>query len=405
MYLINKEELAKTPVIQLKIRIIMSLTKLTSQMTVFSFFVLFSVISTATFAEDHKYPQFSGDTANSKLKMNFTPVNQLLDANVINMGPSKRASAKRAKPPIGTRARSHVAIATHNESNRFTYELIHGDKHEGKVNDVKSYLESLPVKSPLNLYSKKEQLAYWLNLYNVTLINEIVKRYPRTQLKKLLTGTDSVLNKKLISIDNVKLSLNDIQHDILDKNYDKDPLIIYGLYQGNIGSPNINKKAYSGKNVYKLLTQNAAEFINSNRGTRASNSTLAVSSYYARNLEYFPDFDNDLKSHLLQFSDKKTRKQIKRSDIVEPSINNWQIADLFGSTRVFGGSVSINPAAMLGAGDPARTAFVMRDANGGGKYNLSQVQLKRLQGLLRVRAKNFGTTSVTVKDLEPEEEN
>ena len=68
-----------------------------------------------------------------------------------------------------------------------------------------------------------------------------------------MTGTDSVLNKKLISINNVKLSLNDIQHDILDKNYDKDPLIIYGLYQGNIGSPNINKKAYSGQNVYNLL--------------------------------------------------------------------------------------------------------------------------------------------------------
>jgi hypothetical protein len=35
------------------------------------------------------------------------------------------------------------------------------------------------------------------------------------------------------------MSLDDIQFTILRQNYDNDPLIIYGLYQGNIGGPNI----------------------------------------------------------------------------------------------------------------------------------------------------------------------
>ena len=116
--------------------------------TTFSFYFLSSLICTVTFAADNNYPQFSGSTPNSTLKINFELVNELLDANVINMGPSKRASAKRAKASIGTRFRPFVAIKTHNESNRFTYELVKANKHEDKINAIKSYLESLPSKVP-----------------------------------------------------------------------------------------------------------------------------------------------------------------------------------------------------------------------------------------------------------------
>jgi hypothetical protein len=367
----------------------MRLFRLIYQRIEFTSYLLFFGICAVTFAAEASYPQFSGDTPNSPLKIDFTPVNDLLDANVINMGPSKRASAKRAKASIGTRFRPFVAIKTHNESNRFTYELVKANKHEDKINAIKSYLESLPSKIPLNLYSKNEQLAYWFNLYNVTLINEIVKIYPRVGLKKTLTGTNSILNQKLVNIGGVALSLNDIQHDILDENYNKNPLIIYGLYQGHIGSPNINKKAYSGKNVYKLLKANATEFINSNRGTMASSHVLEISSYYARNADYFPDFDNDIKAHLLQFSDEETSKKINQSNLVDASTNNWKISDLYGSVRVFGGSATFQ-------------IIADKDKTNTGKFNLTPKQSNRIKQLLKVRAKNFGTTSVTVTDLKSE---
>ncbi|MBB1457282.1 DUF547 domain-containing protein, partial [Pseudoalteromonas sp. SG43-5] len=128
----------------------------------------------------------------SKLTINFEPVNILLESNVLDMGPSRRINAKLDKPPIGTKLRNVFPSATHNESNRFTYELIKSPKQKSLVNDVKKYLESLPKKNNLNLYSKQEQLAYWLNLYNITLINEIVKRYPIVSLEKILTGPDSL---------------------------------------------------------------------------------------------------------------------------------------------------------------------------------------------------------------------
>ena len=57
------------------------------------------------------------------------------------------------------------------------------------------------------------------------------------------------MNQEILEVQGVKLSLNDIQYSILAKKYDGDPLIIYGLYQGIIGGPNILNRAYTAKNV------------------------------------------------------------------------------------------------------------------------------------------------------------
>ena len=385
----------------------MSLFKIVSLLIKFS--CLFLLLSAPKYllAEDKAYPQFSGYSPKSKLTINFEPVNILLESNVLDMGPSRRINADLDIPPIGTKLRNVFPRATHNESNRFTYELIKSPKQKSLVNDVKKYLESLPEKNNLNLYSKQEQLAYWLNLYNITLINEIVKRYPIVSLEKILTGPDSLLDKKLVNIGSLQLSLSDIQYGILDKNYNKEPLIIYGLYQGYIGSPNINKKAFSGKNVYKLLKNNATDFVNSNRGTNIDSlNSLEVSSYYARNADYFPNFSNDLKLHLLQFADETTQEIINKSDKIEPIINNWAITDLFGSKRVFGGAMSTNSAASIGISrNYALTDKVTKDANTGGKFRLSAREITRLKELMKVRAKNYGETSVTITDLELQGEN
>jgi len=367
--------------------------------------ILLGSIAASAFAEETLPHQFTGVALDSKLKMDFGPVNNMLDANVFDMGPSRRVNAKRPKGSMGTNLKRSISASTQDEGNRFTYELIQKNNHEDKVTEIKRYLEAIPSKEPLNLYNRKEQLAYWLNLYNITLINEIVKRYPTVRLEKILTGSDSLLDAKLININGIELSLNDIHHKILYKNYHKDPLVIYGLYQGHIGGPNINKKAYTGKNVYTLLKKNAAEFINSNRGTNTDIfNNLEVSSYYARNTDYFPDFEHDLRSHLLRFADGKTSEKIYPADELIANINNWKVTDLYGSDRTFGGGTAPGAGGLLDSGvDPSLTQKAMEDANTGKAANLTQGQLSRLRQLMKVRAKNIGGTSVTVKDLEDSE--
>ncbi|HEY5775696.1 MAG TPA: DUF547 domain-containing protein, partial [Xanthomonadales bacterium] len=192
------------------------------------------------------------------------------------------------------------------------------------------------------------QLAYWLNLYNVTVLNEIIKEYPQRNLKKLSVGKNSIFSEKILNVAGVPLSLDDIAYTILKNNYNSDPLIIYGLYQGYIGGPNIRKKAYTGNDVWRALKNNANEFINSNRGTYPKDEkTFRVSSLYERNKAFFPDFEDDLRKHLQTYINGDERAELQSASSIRADIDDWTVTDLGGTYRDFGAAFADSNAALL----------------------------------------------------------
>jgi len=342
--------------------------------------LLFSTASMAMLEEGKLPTQFSGSTETSTLRMDFRVVNDLLHAGVLKMGYSTRGRAHSSRARLGTRMKQFVDTYTENESNRFFYETL--KKDQAKILKLRNYLENIPAETPLNLYSKNEQLAYWLNLYNVTLINEIAKIYPKNDLKRFLANENSILTQKILNVNGISLSLHDIQYNILLNKYKKNPLVIYGLYQGVIGGPSIRTKAYTGSNVISALKDNAFEFINSNRGTQfnGSKDAVRVSIYYKQNAAFFPNFNNDLKKHLAKFAKKDITDDILQAETFETDIKNWRVTDLYGSIHHYEGAVASNPI-----DDRAKLPYE---------------QALKLQHLMRVRAINFGSGSVTVTDLE-----
>jgi hypothetical protein len=337
-------------------------------------------------SDSEQFAKFSEYTENATLEMDFSIVDQLLHAGVMNMGPSTRAYAKNVAPSTGTRLTQSIDGATENESNRFFYENLKKDQE--KILKLRKELENIPSLTPLNQYTKEAQLAYWLNLYNVTLINELAIVYPLTSLKPVLTGDDSILDKKILMVDKVELSLNDIHYRVLPALYPDSTIYIYGLHQGIKGSPNIRTKAYNAHEVIQNLKENAQEFVNSNRGTQfnGGKNVVRVSSFYKRNSQLFPDFNESLKSHLMQFADKYIYELIKKATSFIENINNLLIYDFYGSIR-------------------RRDIGLYADSGGPGRFTsgskLSPAQKMQLTYLMRVRAINFGGGSVTVTDLDP----
>ena len=171
----------------------------------------------------------------------------------------------------------------------------------------------------------------------------------------------SIFSEKLLTVSGVALSLNDIQFAILKRNYDDNPLIIYGLYQGIVGGPNIRTSAFTGADVYTALENNAYEFVNSNRGTFGwEEGIFRVSSLYDRNSAYFPDFESDLSQHLLKFLDGPQRVRLETASTLKPDISDWTVTDLGGTRQDnIGGSLANNHAAMLDS------FHGQRKANGG----------------------------------------
>ena len=355
----------------------------------------------------------------SPFVINYADLDVLLKMMVVDVGRSSRERADPTQAKVGTRMKMSVNRSTISEGNRFYFEEFKGNEDNQKLLlSMRTSLEQLPNEVPLEYLSRSEQLAYWLNLYNVTLLNEIVKVYPTRSLKKLLTGKDSILAQKLLTVAGVPLSLNDIQFTILKQNYANDPLIMYGLYQGIIGGPSIRKTAYTGANVSRQLEQNAIEFVNSNRGTYAeSDEVFRVSSLYARNAAYFKDFEADLTGHLLKYVEGEERTRLAAKPRIKANIDDWTVTDVYGTYRDLGASSSTSSAALIDAvqnvflGDGGLVSGNLSAASSKVQAKspaLSRFNPEMLDYLHEIKAKeaatNLSSGTVTVEELDTVEE-
>jgi len=381
----------------------------------------FLTLCEVTYAASSTVPEpFQRFDAESRYIINYDDLTNLLKAVVVDTGRSTREVAAPSQSKTGTRMKVSVKRSTLNEANRFYFETFaNNEKARQLLGDIQKSLEQTPAEVSLEYFSREEQLAYWLNLYNVTVLNEIIKVYPKRDLKKMLVGKKSILSKKLLNVAGIPLSLNDIQFIILKQNYDNDPLIIYGLYQGNIGGPNIRRRAYTGADVYRSLKNNAIEFANSNRGTYSKDEKVfRVSSLYDRNRVFFPDFNSDLSAHLLAYLEGYERTELQQATKLKPDIDDWTVTDLGGTHRDLGGAFADNNAALLNAvigttpGDPADygPGVVMGAAVGAGSSSTASkakpmsridpellVQLHELN--MKRKITNAGNANVTMEEL------
>lgn len=330
-------------------------------------FGFFAICEGSNAANSDVPEPFQGFDDSSEYTIDYNDLTALLKIVVVDVGLSMRREAREAPEITGTRMKPKVK-KTANEGNRFYFETFE-DNEESQVflRDIQDSLERLPAEVPLSYFSRDEQLAYWLNLYNVTVLNEIIAVYPKKNLKKLVTGKKSIFARKLLMVAGVPLSLDDIQFTILRQNYDNNPLIIYGLYKGIIGGPNIRKSAYTGADVHRALETNAYEFVNSNRGTYIRDEkTFRVSSLYARDGVYFPDFDSDLSQHLLQYLQGKEKPALQAASKIKPDINDWAVTDLGGSNQRIGGSFGDSRAALMDSVRGTTPEHTAQPMTGGG---------------------------------------
>ena len=378
-------------------------------------FGLLTVHGVAVAASSDVPEVFQGSDENSKYKISYADLTDILSLAVVNVGRSTREVAAPRQAATGTRMKTSVKRTTLNEGNRFYYETFDNNEDAQKVlTGIQKSLEVLPDEAALEYFSRNEQLAYWLNLYNVTMLNELIDIYPKRNLKKVLVGKKSIKSKKILNVAGISLSLDDIQYTILKNNYDNDPLIMYGLYQGIIGGPNIRRRAYTGSDVWRALKNNANEFINSNRGTSSRDAkTFQVSSLYDRNREYFPDFQSDLSKHLLEYVEGNERVELQSASTMKPNIDDWTITDLGGTDRNFANQFANNNAALLNSVKstvPADGGGVTAAAAGYGAVGLAQktqpvsrfspellIQLQTINE--KRKSANMQNATVTIEEL------
>ena len=279
------------------------------------------------------FARFGSFTEGSELFVDHRVWNTVLEATVVVIRPSaRRVSSRRSRPTSGTRVSRGSRPVAAPESNRVLFHLL-SKEHVELVAKYRRELEILPNHYPLADFDKNEQLAYWLNLHNAALFEQLARRYPISKLKSLRNGKKnkpSLWDEKLLTVEGVALSLNDIQNKILIRHWSS-PMLLYGLYQGAIGGPSLPNKAFSSENVHDLLSSTAAEFVNSKRGVKTWSGGASVSLLYEWCKAAFPDWENDLASHLAEIANSSRQADLASSKGFTAKLYDWRIADISGN--------------------------------------------------------------------------
>ncbi len=170
--------------------------------------------------------------------------------------------------------------------NRFRY----GDVSSSDSDILDAYIVKLSSTDPRG-YRKREQKAYWLNLYNALIIQSLLERYPRKSL-------DTRKLNPRIRVAGVKLRSEDIRDRILRPIW-HDYKVIFGLSCASVGCPAIQSSAFTAANINKLLKQSAREFINHPRGLMVSRNQMRLSKIFDW---YQEDFGADNKRLMKLFA-------------------------------------------------------------------------------------------------------
>lgn len=336
------------------------------------------------------------DQANG-VKLDFATWDDMLGAIVFNMGPSTRQSASTPTPPTGTRFVQGHDSPLRLEGNRVFFSFMN-DELIDALTEYKKDLIAIGDRYDIAAMAKNQQLAYWINLHNVTVIEAVARNYPVKRPSSLKFGEDKALLDEalLVTIRGVPLSLKDIREEIVYKNWSS-PRVIYGFFRGDIGGPRIHTRAFTAATVASRLDANAREFANSLRGVSEGRATLRVSRVYdeARPF-YFPNWPVDLRAHLRNYMRDDVLEDVNLNAPLEVNRYEADIADMAGGdtttslaatqTRdlsAIGGAFAYSPGAM-----PPQVRRIYREM---------QVKLQELQ------QRGWARGTVVIEDVPTED--
>ena len=197
------------------------------------------------------------------------------------------------------------------------------------LSEYRADLERVGSELDITRLPRNEQLAFWLNLHNVAVIEALAKEYPMAEPHERQFGSNRAAldEAKLVTIAGVELSPRDIRTQIVYPNW-RDPKVIYGFWHGVIGGPSIQRLAYTGDNVDALLALSGEEFVNSLRGVERWGNRLRLSPVYEEAAPfYFADGDA-LRTHLVQFAREDVRELVAGTQAVAFKPLERDIADL-----------------------------------------------------------------------------
>ena len=188
------------------------------------------------------------------------------------------------------------------------------------------YLSILKRNHPEENWDREMKLAYWINAYNAFTLHLILEKYPIESIKDIgswiqIPFVNTPWDIKFIEIEDNVYDLNNIEHDILRKDFDE-PRIHFAIVCASYSCPRLNRTAYTAERIEQQLEAAAYDFLNDPRKNKLSTTAPQIS-------KIFSWFGGDFKkgSSLIEFVNRYADMQIDKDADISYLDYNWALND------------------------------------------------------------------------------
>lgn len=214
-------------------------------------------------------------------------------------------------------------VASPDKVNRFAYGRVRASDKRA----LKNYLTALQGVRAKALASDEQQ-AFWINFYNALTIDVVLDHYPVKSITDISLGggffNTGPWKKLLVTVEGRKLSLDNIEHDILRKNW-RDPRLHYAVNCASMSCPNLMAKAFTAANLDHLLTQGGRDYVNHPRGVRITKGKATLSRIYSWYKGDFGKGDAEVLRHVSEFAEPGLKKQLAEIDEIDGYDYDWSL--------------------------------------------------------------------------------
>ena len=189
---------------------------------------------------------------------------------------------------------------------------------------LNAYLNRLSKHHPNDKnWSSDERKAFWINAYNAFTVKLIVDNYPVESIKDLggsIYKVNTPWDIKFIEIEGLEYDLNNIEHDILRKDW-QDARIHFAVNCASISCPPLLNKAFEASTLEAQLDQVSVDFINSKKANEITKTQAELSRIF----KWFSgDFAKD-KGSVIEFINTYSEVKVSKDADITYKDYNWYL--------------------------------------------------------------------------------
>ncbi|MEX2588582.1 MAG: DUF547 domain-containing protein, partial [Chitinophagales bacterium] len=190
---------------------------------------------------------------------------------------------------------------------------------------LNTYLELLSNTPPDDdKWSREEQIAYWINVYNAFTVKLIIDHYPVESIKDIgskinIPFVTTPWDIKFFNIGEEKMDLNLVEHGQLRKKLEE-PRIHFAIVCASVSCPKLRREAFEAKSLEQQLDNSAREFLSDTLRNQVSAEQPRISKIF----KWFTgDFTEEMT--LIEYLNQYAPVKITENTEIEYMEYNWAL--------------------------------------------------------------------------------